>query len=233
MDKKIIIYVLYFNDETKKITEEKYSRYKWAKPLYIETTEYFENVAYKQLYAKHNEWTNADYVGTIAYSAFKKINIDTLDKFLNNICDSTNDNFDVIALRPMFHLLLFSYAKKHHPQFEKCWDIIFNGLNYNFKDKSLIDEMKAFYCNYWIAKPSWMSKYITIIHKIFNIINNNEELKKLLWMDAKYRSKKGNLFTDKYKINYYPHHPFVLERVPAYYFNRENAYIGYFYGSLK
>jgi hypothetical protein len=142
--------------------------------------------------------------------------------FLKNIIDGSNDA-DVISFINTNQSLV-EQAKYHTPLFLKAWTILLQKMGYE-TTVSLSKEIPLFVCNCWIAKPQWMERYIDFAMHAMSLIMTDPLLKDLCYNDSKYNA--GNLCTDKLILisgkPFYTFHPFLLERLPCFFFWVNNA----------
>lgn len=67
---KFIIYIIYHDDESKKVADEFAKAHKWAKPTYIRSTWFFESIVFRDVIPfDYNTWRTMDYVGVLSYKA--------------------------------------------------------------------------------------------------------------------------------------------------------------------
>jgi hypothetical protein len=233
----IIIYILYFNDDTKKLAYSEFGFYPWAKPIYIQSTPYLESIMYTDiLETLKDEWINKKYVGTLSYKANSKIKIPDIAKLINNNIFS---KADVVGFHPFntvnqTNSFLIKHAIIHHRDFLPIWIYLLNKLGFTpfqYANKSL----PTIFCNYWYTKPKLMLQYIEFMKKVKLAIQEDKVLNDAINVDSKYTS--GSLTTEdcmkKFNVPYYPYHPFICERLAGFYFYTLGAnIIHYFENSL-
>src|SRR5271156_3661109 len=111
----IIIYILYFDDKSKKIAEDDFNSYNWAKPIFINSTPYLESIMYTEVLDNiKDEWKDKKYIGTMSYKAKSKIDIP------ENILDTKNN--DVVGFHDFNTVnqsnnLLLRHAMSNHVDF--------------------------------------------------------------------------------------------------------------------
>lgn len=202
---KTIIYILCYNMEKFIQAEELYKKYSWARPIVIKYQDYsFENAFWKQLYEIRDEWENCEMVGTIAYSAYKKINLEKIDNIISNklyFPQNYYNFFDTNLSIPNLNTI-------KHPYFNEIWKSSIENLN-------LVNTTENC-CNYWMCKPELMKYFI---YWYINICLPELLKHPLIFENSLYS---GNDFDNSIKkeelINlwgkpFYPHLPFVCERI--------------------
>lgn len=209
-----IIYVLYHDDLSFK-TAQLFEKYEWAQLNKLGGSIFFENAFFPILQSKVSEWENKQYVGLVSYNIVKKQNLKYFP--LSKIIEKGN-NADVIALFKYSGRDLISQATLYHPKFLDIWYELLLKMNYKSED-ILSDKIPMFPCNCWIAKPEWMKRYIEFVNVAMHLLENDEKLKRMVYDDSGYKSnlskKKLTSISGK---PYYTYHPFILERLPCFYF---------------
>lgn len=220
----ICIFILCFDDFTLNQAKIMFGFKKWAKIICIPTNKYLENFMYEKWFLENKDlWINYDYVGTLSWKAYKKINIDKIDFIENKIKNEPRP--DVIPFYYLNYKLVDS-ANEAHPKFKKIWVNWLNKLGFNEK-VSTDDSIPSFYCNYWMAKPEWLLKYIEFFNCAKTILENEKTLQDDVNSNSMYLV--GNISTTKcmeiFGNPYYTYHCFLFERLPCFFFWINNAII--------
>jgi hypothetical protein len=217
----ILIYILYHNQESY-IMATKFLKFKWAKLRKIYSTKYFESIVFLYLDKNRDEWINKKFVGFLTYNSYTKMMLFDIEYLVNKYSD-----YDLIAFNNNYNKPLLIQAETVHPSFINIWEQILLLLNYDIND-ILSLKMPLFYNNYWMAKPSWLSKYIEFYKNILYIMENNKNIKYLLYKNSKYTGKLLEYPEILIKIcgrPYYTFHPFIIERLPCFFFWAHKAKI--------
>lgn len=210
----ILIYLLY-HDEGSYAVIEKYKNYKYVKLIHIQTTKYFESIFFDYLNENQNEWENKDYVGILTYSFETKTGM-KLDYLYNFILDyTTHNNVELFSFYTLGKMSYFLYSHR---------DIITYTLaemNYNNVE---FDKIIGFFCNYWLTKPQWMKKYITFHSQVKSKFEDksNVFLQNMLNSNSGYHKLTPEQLQARIGYSYYPHHCFVMERLPSIFFQLNN-----------
>jgi len=205
MQNNIIIYVLCNNYEKYISAKNIYVNYKWAKPIVLKYQDYsFENTFWKQLNEIQNEWENFEMVGTIAYSAFKKIDISELNEILEKKMYLPNKYYHFMDSQ----FPIPNFNTDNHPHFNKIWFDMLDKLNLKTTTENC--------CNYWMCDPLLMKHFISwytntclpaLLENPFIMENANYTGQD--WDNAIIESNLIKLWGKPY----YPHFPFVVERL--------------------
>ena len=214
-----IIYVLYYDENSKAEAEKVYGKYSWARIIFNPTSKYLETgFIVNILPTLVHEWQDKDYVGTISWKTHTKTNIaiENLDYAKKNDIDLVYFMYGDSNFEGMFNQI-----DTYHPFFTKIWKLIFNDYPDPFPKN-----IAAFYCNYWIAKPSVMINYIEFTKTIRDKIEINADIKHLIEKNAMWTQPPSTykLITGK---KFYMYHPFIMERLPSFFAHIQNLKISH------
>lgn len=196
-------------------------------------TRFFENEVWHRVLGDFTAWSEAAYVGMLAYSCRRKVPVDQVRSALSKAAfRDPGVGPDVLA---MYNLDLHSYGKRHvisaatqyhGPGFETAWHALLYKLGFGEQTVDRVENsMPGFYCNYWMAKPYFMHVYLAYVTRAMQMITSEPELASLFNQNARYYC--GSL-TPKQLVEvcgqpYYTMHPFVLERLPSFIFTYMEA----------
>ncbi len=197
------IYVLCYNNERLETAKNIYSKYSWAFPILMKYQDYtWENAFWRQLQEIKHQWVNYRFVGVISHKAFEKIKLDDIDRKINN---GTYNGKQYVHFADLPTTILESKTIKTHPNFLRIWVDIMGQLSLNDTTESLY--------NYFMCTPSLMQQFITWY---LNVCLPTIVKHPLIFTNAKY-TVPGSLtkqeLIKKWGKPYYPHLPFVLERL--------------------
>lgn len=210
----ILIYILYHNQESY-VMASRFLKFKWAKLRKIYSTKYFESIVFLYLDKNRDEWINKKFVGFLTYNSYKKTILFDIEYLVNEY-----SNYDVISFNNYYTSPLLIQAESVHPSFINIWEQLLLLLNYDLND-ILSLKIPLFFNNYWMAKPKWLSKYIEFYINILYIMENNNNIKYLLYKNSNYTGKLLEYPTVLIKMcgrPYYTFHPFIIERLPCFFF---------------
>ena len=203
--KNIIIYIICHNEEVLNNAFTIYNKYWWAKPILMQYQDYsFENSFWKQLSEIEIDWVNCDMVGSLSYSAYKKINLDIVDIIITNNLYIPNVYYHFMDS----NVPIPNFNTEKHPYFNNIWNDVLIDLK-------LLDTTES-NCNYWMCKPSLMKNFIdwyinTCSKKLIDY--------PYIFEDALYTGKDYNNSVNEAKLikmwgkPYYPHYIFIAERL--------------------
>jgi hypothetical protein len=203
----ILIYILSCRQEDYEFSLRTYSKYPWAKPILMKYQDYsFENAFWKELGEIEEEWINKDMVGTLAYSAIKKIDINKVNDIIMNQTYLPNTFYHFMDT----NIPIPNDRTMLHPQFMNIWNDVLKQLNLKTTTEAN--------CNYWMCTPTRMKEFLTWYEtkcKPVLLAHPN------IFNDAKHKST--NTKNDKELVRlwgkpYYPHYPFIMERLVKSYF---------------
>jgi hypothetical protein len=216
MDKKIIIYVLCYDDDTEEFSNIYFKHYNWARIYRIKNQSHlFEGVMYQtELLELYDEWKDAEYVGTISHSFFKKMKIEQLLYILNI---SSPILHDVVIFKSFANDLFHLHS---NPDLKRAYQEIYRQTM-PFRFSRVIQRYSIY--NYWMAKPTFMLQYIQFFNSIWLPA---VEKHPLIWNNAGYLDEKLSpeaLSKLTKRVPHYPMHPFMNERIAIQFFKEINA----------
>jgi glycosyltransferase involved in cell wall biosynthesis len=205
MSSAVLIYVLCSNHEKLTLATNIYKEYLWARPILLKYQDYtLENSFWKQLDEIQHEWDNYGMIGTIAYSAVKKINLQQLDEIINNKLYFPNQYYHFMDS----NVSIPNCNTNKHPHFMTIWDDILHKLNLKTTTENN--------CNYWMCSTLLMKHFI-VWHTTICLPALIEH--PLSFKDACYKSTDSNNIISKEGLiklwgkPYYPNIMFILERL--------------------
>ena len=196
-----------------------------------------------ELFTKHfptlmvtDKWSEYDYVGTISWKAHikftKAFNFGMFN--LSDAVTSAPPNVDVIALvgqkNPRFDNMLNESNKNHH-KFAFIWTELLSQFPQFTPEQVSTDGMIPFYCNYWLAKPQHVIRFIPFMERAQHLLTNLTSIQEALWSNPRYVGNK-HVAKSVFGRKYYAYHPFILERLTPFFFNAEHRSI-YVYKHFK
>lgn len=223
---KLVIYVLCYDTQTMQHALKQYAPYDWARvvclPSDTATSRYMEGAAFlKTLPELRAEWEGADMVGILSWKASVKIDITRVQQACE---EAVAHKYDVLAFIPGVEHLL-TQACRSHPRFLEVWVPLLMSLGHDAQD-AVHSDMPAFYCNYWAATPSWMGRFLEFYQAAVRMMDTLPCIQTPLWENSSYGSHVPKEQCMRiYGRPYFPHHPFIGERLASFYFWKEKAEI--------
>jgi len=182
----IRIFVLCFDEHSKNEAAVHFGQYEWATILQIPTTMYMENWMFSTWFPQNSSaWQNYDYVGTLSWKAWQKIRMPSMLGLKNRLFVKDPDVFAFMPNTNRDLPTLIAQANHHHPLFADIWVEWLQQLGYTATDAT-DPSVLAFYCNYWIAKPTWLQKYIEFYPRAQKALETHQPMQEKLWSDTTY-----------------------------------------------
>jgi hypothetical protein len=168
-----------------------------------------------------DEWRECDYVGTLSWKAPQKISMPDMEALTTYI---TSLKPDVVPFFPC-HETIVEQGERHHPLFRDLWSKLTYELGIP-EDKATDPSIPLFFCNYWMATPSWMLRYIEFFKSAQHVLDTCESIQSNLWSDSRF----DKVISDEKCMQifgrpYYPYHCFLCERLPCLFFKLHGAVI--------
>jgi len=232
------IFQIYFSDDHKSnlIQGNIFVPYK-----NLHTTIFLENQVICDV-VKNNLILDKDYIGFISYKHWmidfnkkhagegspfcnhsqREFNNDNLKEFI------TNSNTDVIVFNSLIPDNVFNLGEALHPGLIELSKLILDKLKI---DSNILQEKTKhpIYRNFFAMKKHILEDYVnSFLLKIFDLVENDQEIKTLsLSPQIKY-GKSNQHFTEKTGLEYYPLIVFTLERLINAYIMNKNLTINSF-----
>ncbi len=205
------------------------------------TTIFLENQVIYDV-VKNNLISDDDYVGFISYKHWmvdfnkkhagdgspfcnhsqREFNNDNLKEFI------INSNVDVISFNSFIPDNVFNLGDALHPGLLELSNLILNKLEI---DTNILQEKTKcpIYRNFFAMKKNILEDYVdSFLSKIFNVVENDHEVRKLALIPQTRYGNANPYFTEKTGLEYYPLVVFTLERLINAYIMNKNLTINSF-----
>jgi hypothetical protein len=150
---------------------------------------------------------DADQVGFIVPSLFRKSRYKTLDKLF-----TINIHNGFYKLLPTNDICDAYFIKHHGENAYKLWLWMLEQLDL----KWTLNKYNVFYCNCWITNRETFIEFLTFVKKVILLFDNApQHIKELLNTDPNYKGKLigTGILEKRFGKPHYPWQPFILERV--------------------
>lgn len=223
----LLLYIVYHDEASKKVAM-KYASYPWARLLFIPSTKYLESIAFKMVRELYHEWSHKKYVGILKYSFEGKTPFYDFEA----LCKSGHSDVYTFV-GPNHHAestqksSMIRTAVGYHPLFAPIWaHLLVASCNVDGPD-AFSNEIPAFYSNYWIAKVEFFASYVRFFDRIYTLMETDPNVRFLLEQNACYTEP--HIPPEKLQkimgAPFYKYYPFILERLPCFYFWKVGARI--------
>jgi hypothetical protein len=213
------LYIAYHDDDSRQRAEVLRSlAYPFADLIQTEKgSVYFETSAIRRLStaAHRQDWLGSKFVGIVPYSVGCKgpgaFDIQAIAR------SPQAEACDVIALLGVATLPLLRLACLFHgPWFCMAWHQLLCTCMGLPEDVVMDDTLDGFYCNAWLARPRMFEAYGAFLERCVHHMETDERLRMLLNdKSPTYASHTACRASTPYTM-----HPFLCERLPAFFFGR-------------
>ncbi|NDE18063.1 hypothetical protein EBZ80_24405 [bacterium] len=124
------------------------------------------------------------------------------------------------------HQPLVVHGQRCHPHFAALWTAILGRMGFT-AEQALDRRIPFFACNYWIARPTLFLAYCAFVQRAVDIMERDADLHPLLDASARYGMPPPETYKRATGRSVYSHHPFLLERLPCFFFYQQGASIVY------
>lgn len=189
-------------------------------PRQVYSNKFFEAAAFKNAQIVDD---TVDFVGHVTYSYKSKI----APYDFEDLCKKYSDTTDVIALFPGNNFPMYDFAEKVHPGFMKIWDRLMELMGHKDYMSQGSGQPQAFYSNYWIARRDLWNKYCEFAASAMHHLTSDPLLIELCQQDSGYKGTIEALPPPRLQEicgkPYYTFEPFIMERLPCFFFHSLNA----------
>jgi hypothetical protein len=170
-----------------------------------------------------SEWANASFVGLLSAKAALKLGAD--GDLLQHIESSVaaGSRADVLALLAPGETLRRQAQMTHGAHFVSVFHQTLRQLQLTEQQIIEADQLDMFFCNYWLARPAWLLRYLSFLSAAIDVMTNDAQLQQLLRGDARYREGSQAVAMQVFGTPYYQYHPFICERLPVVFFALHEA----------
>lgn len=212
----IRIYVLAYDEASETEALATFGARPWASVVTIPSTPLLEGVAYANVLGEREaEWSACAYVGTLSWRAGTKCpaSLEALDVYGAHLPD-----YDVVPLSSTLVPMLEG-SEWYHPGFTHTWTQWLPLIDDSIAPEAVAPPgMLWFPFNYWMARPAVMREYMAFHAKACAALDA-PPMQDLVWVDANYGgSMSSKRCEEVFGVPYYPMVPFLLERLPSWYF---------------
>lgn len=184
-----------------------------------ELTPFFENSVIVDLVSR----TKAEKIGVCSWQLREKLKFHLPPK--RELTEEViNSDYDVILLskNSNSHQML-ARANAWHVRFTEILFKIFDAVGFSMRGTEVLPD-RVVYFNHFVARTEIYKQYILeLLSPAMEVMSNDEEIKKMIWIDSGYETLKG-FIPDRIKQawGYYPMHPFLCERMFSCWLNGKN-----------
>jgi hypothetical protein len=244
---KRVIYITCHDDVSEQKARETFGKYDWARVYRIpeeSQSHLMESVMYTtELMKVYDEWKDAEFVGTLSYSAADKFdwylknqektyNISTFVKTVKQIETTSSLNYDVVGFVVNMGSRMYTDPIMKDIFCKSAYEtgILERTPIYSVKSRKIelgyMLEGIFFIHNYWMTSPACMLSYIKFFNQMWL---PTIEKQQNIWYNSNYNngrvSKEKLLKLSRGRADYWPYHPMISELLPIVYFKSQNVRI--------
>jgi hypothetical protein len=204
----------------------------WMHIMSLPTNMYFESVMYKTFFPQHQHiWSQYDYILTATYKTLHRnllpryMPVQSIKDMASLIFVANQSKYDIVPFLRDTEEMMTTSVKYHTIWFLRAWNALLLAMGFEQEIIIKYANIHAFYRNIYIITPKKLQQLMHFMQQAMNIAETNEKVKQLFNKDAHYVL--GTVQTAKrvFGTPYYQLHPFIFERLPAFYFYATEAKI--------
>jgi len=158
------------------------------------------------------DWIDYDYIVVTTYKTIE-LAAHNMKRLLTHIHEK---DYDCIPFLRSYANFVDQARHRHGLIIIKAWDLLLLKMGYSMKEIRDFDDKKPFFRNIFIIKPMFLLQLSKLMHKAMNTINNDKELSEYFASDSSYEGT-NTVALKTFGTDYYQLHPFVFERLPAFF----------------
>lgn len=198
----VIVYILSPSETVMLQNRHHWMRFPWARQIVMKYQDLtFENAFWEQLKEIHEEWKDCDMVGVMSSTAHLKIDLRNVDAQIRQINVHAGYHHFLDSKVPI------ERQRHNHPHFMRIYNDVSRKLG--------LKSTTCAYCNYFMCKPEHMLRFIDWFR---DSLRPAVMAHPLSMTNARYTSNRRSRLNVQQLLRlcgtpYYPHVPFVLERM--------------------
>jgi len=106
-------------------------------------------------------------------------------------------------------------------QFKVAWDSLLSTMGYSEQQIRAQDNIYGFYRNIFVIRPWLLEKLSAFMNRAMTVIQTNKTVNAAFAHNACYGGGDPKVAMTVFNTSYYQFHPFVLERLPAFFIYHE------------
>lgn len=220
-----ILYLIAHDNHSEKIARKFiHCQEPWIKVIRINSTVFFESIMYRDVLPQlQHEWENYDYVITGTYKTVTQKG-QSLHAIKNLLLAAKNKEhkYDILPFLRSGSGTMSFCLYWHKKIFKVTWDALLSEMGYNYNTIRKHDEMKAFYRNVYVIKPTVLKELTSFMNKAITLGTNNTKIVRLLSSDSNYNEGSKEVSMRIFGTPYYQLYPFVFERLPSFFLHAHN-----------
>jgi hypothetical protein len=224
------LFLLCYNDRSEHVARHEYPEYEaWSRVVRLNRHYLMENSIFYD--PEHeSQFPEEGYVGFLSWRAREKLrHLPSLRFVTEKILLNPSSAPDVLyfssaSVGPGRSVVESACAS--HPRFLELWIALITSLGYA-PQNAIRRDIPFMAFNYWIATAAWARRYRNCLRRAVQILSSwgpRSYLGRLLHSDSTYN---GRLTREErielFGAPHYKYHPFLLERLPGFFFFMEGA----------
>ncbi|RYH20334.1 hypothetical protein EON65_23745 [archaeon] len=227
---------MYYHNNNSHFAARKFAYCKdWIVPIFIPRSSYMESEVYRHhfMQLQHNWTEHYDFVLTCTFRhtvpTETRVTPLSTESLKHMIKTAVHMNYDVMPLEiyPIFDIK-YSLLRFHGRNSFKAFSSLLEKKGYNRNQIEKSGDIRAFWRSSFLIRSSVMQNLTNWMVNAMHIVDNDTDVKWWFKHDAVYFSGDPIVAFQVFGTPYYQMHPFIFERLPAFYLSMERKSV-YFY----
>lgn len=226
---------MYYHNNLTGIIARKYAHCKdWIIPIYLQRSKYFESIVYRNIFQPELERLSKDvdilitstYRHGIAFHDHDRplVHPLTYERLVSFIRQLVTEQRDLVPIEPEpRHPIIQSLQWLHGKPAVKTYNTLLTRMGFSNEEIQSSETILAFWRSSFVVRPAVMQRLTHAMMKAMAWVENDSYLRYLFAQDAKYRGGDANVAMPVFRTHFYQLHPFIFERLPAFFLSMMNA----------
>eukprot|EP01039_Chlorochromonas_danica_P001932 gene1932-2110_t len=222
------LFIFYHDNRTAAIVHRFAYCKDWITPYRLERSPYMESQVYRRLFLPSvaNLTQEVDFVLTCTYRhVLQSVAADghvtttlNLDRIRTLVQRAQNENYDVIPVETEPHIFIVSSLKcSHGLNAVKAWNVLLIRMGFSLPAMDSSQHIYGFWRSSYLIRPSVLQKLTSLMVEAMDRVDQDKDCKRFFEKDARYSGGDPIVAQTVFGTRYYQMHPFIFERLPAFF----------------
>jgi hypothetical protein len=225
---RAVMYILSHRDYYQHAERLRWCRSHWTRIGHLPTSLFFESIMYRTVLRLDKKiWTPRDYVITATYKTMNrtllshKVPVQSFDEIERMLRIAHEGDYDVVPFIRDERTMMKSAITGHKSAFKAPWNLLLTALGYSWSEIRAHDDVHSFYRSVFIIRPRLLEKLMAFMDRAMTVAVTNSAVRTAMQRDARYVAGNPEIAMQVFNTTYYQFHPFVFERLPAFFLYTE------------
>lgn len=229
---RVRLFMFYHSNRTEFVVKRYAFCKDWIFPYFLNKSPYMESQVYRDLFKPNLEsWKNeVDYIITCTYRhALFNTHTQIVTPLTNEhikelIYGAQVNNSDVVPLEVYPRsTILVSLHLCHGMNSIRAWNFLLIKMGFTTEELDSCKNIYGFWRSSYMIRPTILAKLTDLVLKAMDLVDHDPRIISVFKKDAKYGAGDPIVAYQVFGTPYYQMHPFIFERLPAFFLTAINA----------